>query len=260
MNRPHEILDAMDGTQIKLFCHCTRTAHKYQFQSIETWALKVLLLSFKSSPLPNPQSLVMLAEAAVLCDRTDLLGLTKFALRSAIRNGNNCSLIINAAERLNLRDIRGLAYYAMMWRGREVWEADPLLTRDQRIRLFSGYYKVTNSKAAPLPEPPSLPHCNHCQNEDCKEGWQDIWRAIHDGHIRVANDRVKLLRQRTDLLGKVWYAQEVIKLLSTKWRSGPKHPLAAAMCKTSVDTMHFAVGKLLENVSEKFGNLFVDVS
>jgi hypothetical protein len=255
MNRPPEIVDEMGG---ELFCKCARIAHKYQFQSIEGWTLKVLLQFFESSPLPSPQSLVMLAEVAVLCDHTDLLNSIKRALRISIRCDNNCSLILNAAERLNLRDIRGLAYYAMMLRGRKIWEADPLLTRDQRIRLFSGYYKVTNSKAAPPPGRPRLPHDKHCQIQGCKEAWDELWRVVIDGQIPVTNDGLKMLRRRTDELGKVWYVKQIIEELSKIWRSGSKH--SAEMCKTSVSAMPGAAEELLEKVSAKFGNLFVDVS
>jgi hypothetical protein len=67
MNRPHEIQAESLTTELELLCRCARIAHKYQFQSIEAWALKVLNQSLVSSPLLR---LVMLAEVAVLCGHT----------------------------------------------------------------------------------------------------------------------------------------------------------------------------------------------
>jgi hypothetical protein len=243
MNRPHEILAEMGRTEIKRFCQCARIAHKYQFQSIEGWTLKVLLQSFESSPLPNPQSLVMLAEVAVLCNHTGLFNLTKHALRISLRNENNCSLIINLAERLNFRDIKGLAYHAMMLRGREVWEVDPFLTRDQRIRLFTGLYKVLHLQQVGTTQRPSLPPCKS-PTGNCDRRWQNFWsRTIGSERLnRFSDDRAWTLWQRGGLLGELLYAEGVIERI---WHSGSKPSDIAAMCETCVNAIPSAVESVL---------------
>jgi hypothetical protein len=257
INRPHEIRDAMQTPgHTERLCRCARIAHKYQFQSIESWALEILAKPLLWSLDP---SLMMLAEVAVLCDHTGLLNLTKHALRISLRNKTNRSLIIDVAERLNFRDIKGLAYYAMMLTGREVWEADPLLTRDQRIRLLSGFYTLAHLGPATPPPPPLLPHWGLCQTGACKIAWEALWRKSLAGEIRLTNDEVELqaLRRRTDLLGKMWYAEQVIEESSTKWTLDSGHH---GMCGTSVNAMCGAIESVLEQVSETFADHFADVA
>ena len=67
-------------------------------------------------------------------------------------------------DRSDLEDLQGQAYYALMLQGRTAW-TDPLLTRDHRIRLLSGYHEITKlADALPL-RPPTFAHVNEVSSE-----------------------------------------------------------------------------------------------
>ena len=71
------------------------------------------------------------------------------------------------------------------------------------------------------------------------------------------SDGAQTLRKCGDLLGRAWYAEQVIEALS---RTQPKHPKMAPMCGTCVNAVCGATERILEQVSETFADYFVDVS
>ena len=137
-----------------LLVNLARMAHKYQFRSIETWVLSAVHSFYSrpgafdpvptttpptlppTAPASTPPSLEQLTELAALCERPDLLELAIARWKKQIGEGRDLALAINISERLNLRPVLGLAYHAMMLKGRAHWEAEPTLARDQRARSF----------------------------------------------------------------------------------------------------------------------------
>jgi hypothetical protein len=144
-NRPHEISIMMSPlADVVKITNIARMAHKYHFANIEIWALDALarlLQREDPDPIEIP-SLILATEVVVLCDDAKLLQIISPKWKSLIEKNKDLSLAINVFERLGMRDLNGLAYHAMMLQGRKKWNSDPLLTREQRICLLSGYYEI----------------------------------------------------------------------------------------------------------------------
>lgn len=212
--RPSEILLAMcvEAKDVK-FIHLARISHKYQFKSTESWALQVLTSYYTTtgSVLPDIGTLVQLTELAVLCDSSDLLNTVVAKWKRLVGEGKALSKTIAIAERLNLRSVLGLAYHAMMLKGRDEWDTDPNLSRSQRIRLLSGHYTLSQMCAELPLTPPRFKHAMSCRHKpQCKTGWAELWKAIvttKEGGI--SNQIMKL--QNADLMGRVMLAESVIK-------------------------------------------------
>lgn len=195
------------------FIQLARISHKYQFKSTETWALQVLTKYYTSpgSLSPSAATLVQLTELAVLCDSSDLLDAAVAKWKRLVGEGKALSTTITIAERLNLRSILGLAYHALMLKGRDEWDADPNLSRSQRIRLLSGYYTLSHMCAELPSTPPRLKHANSCRHKsDCKSGWAELWKTINTTKEGGISSQIMKL-QSADLLGRVMLAESIIK-------------------------------------------------
>lgn len=218
--RPNEIENVLDvdddeGIDLKLV-HLARITHKYHFKTIEAWSLKTLTTFFGNSTGPVPmQFLIGSTEAAILCDSTGLLSLVVTKWKGYIGSGQNLAIAIGMAERLNLRELLGLAYHAMMLKGRKFWESDPTITRSQRIRLLSGYYTISKLCETLPSTVPSLDHHASCMRRDqCELAWTNLWKAITSGGGGGIRDQMLNLKS-SDLLGKVMFARGAMKSLVT---------------------------------------------
>lgn len=159
-----------------------RMAHKYHFITTESWLVKTIqtLLLLPEYVPSFPKTLVKISEAAVLVSDASLLHTIRHLWRGIIGDGENLALALTTAERLGLQDLQGLAYQEMVLKGREVWEQEPLLTRDQRIRLLSGYHNITIFANKIADNPPTLVD-HDCQDPDqCAEDWESAWRFLCD--------------------------------------------------------------------------------
>lgn len=158
--------------------HIARLSHKYQFKSIETWASMALsryyrqLGAFDGMPtVPNdnddPQtpSLTQITELAGLCENQELLELAVVKWRRLVLEGKDVALAIGMAETLNIRPLLGLAYHSMMLAGRSNWDAEPLLTRNQKVRLLAGHYSLSKMWEFMPANPPPLPHTVRCTSQ-----------------------------------------------------------------------------------------------
>lgn len=210
-----------------LLVNLARMAHKYQFRSIETWVLSAVYNFYSRSgafdPVPTttpptlppapppsaPPSLEQLTELAALCERPDLLDLAIARWKKQIGEGRDLALAINIGERLNLRPILGLAYHAMMLKGRAHWETESTLARDQRVRLLSGYYALTKLWEALPGQPPVLAHSVRCtSNQRCSKAFGQLWKAV----LEMSGGVVPGL-QREDVLAKLMLAESIMKTL-----------------------------------------------
>ena len=160
------MLATSDAANAMQLVSLARITNKYQFRSIETWALGALQAFYSRpgafdavptqhppalpAPLPhvhtpgadNP-SLVQLTELAALCERHDLLETVVTRWKRQIGEGRDLALANTIGERFNLKQMLGLAYHAMMLKGKKHWDAERGLTHDQRVRLLCGYHSLT---------------------------------------------------------------------------------------------------------------------
>ena len=210
-----------------------RITHKYQFRSIESWALSALHThysnpnAFDSLPsshppaLPHPHqptvesqspSLVQITELAALCDRGDLLTSAVARWKRQIGEGKDLALAIEIGERFNLRSMLGLAYNGMMLLGKSAWDQDPLLTREQKIHLLSGAYSLGKLCDALPSQPPSLSHSARCTNQQrCNKSWAGLWKAVLDSSLQLMPGM-----QREDVLNRLMLVQSMVQALMDK--------------------------------------------
>lgn len=203
------------ANSLQLF-NLARITHKYQFRSIETWALNSLTTCYtRAIPAPSfdeadGPSLVQITELAALCEQRDLLDAAILRWKRLLGEGKDVSLALGVSERLSLRGLLGLAYHSMLLKGREQWESDPLLTRSQRVRLLSGHYALGRLWEGLPNEPPVLTHSTRCTGGGtvrCNQAWAALWKSILDMGKQV------LPLQYADVLGKLMLAESVIKAL-----------------------------------------------
>lgn len=210
-----------------LLVNLARMAHKYQFRSIETWVLSAVHNYYSRSgafdptpsttpptlpptaPASTPPSLEQLTELAALCERPDLLELAIARWKKQISEGRDLALAINIGERLNLRQILGLAYHALMLKGRAHWDTEPTLARDQRVRLLSGYYALTKLWEALPGLPPMLAHNVRCtSNQRCNKAFGQLWKGVLERSEGVVPGL-----QREDVLAKLIIVESLMKTL-----------------------------------------------
>ncbi|PCH40289.1 hypothetical protein WOLCODRAFT_136764 [Wolfiporia cocos MD-104 SS10] len=224
---PHELMLATtaeaNSTQL---VNLARMAHKYQFRSIETWVLGALHIFYSRAgafdavaPAPpmlphsnasyEAPSLVQLTELAALCERPELLDLMIARWKKQIGEGKDLALAISIGERLNLRPILGLAYHAMMLKGRAFWDTEPALTREHRVRLISGYYNLTKMWEALPAQPPPLSHNQRCTGQQrCTRAFGQLWKAVLEQAPQVIPGM-----QKEDVLTKFMLVESVMKAI-----------------------------------------------
>ncbi|OJA09328.1 hypothetical protein AZE42_05459 [Rhizopogon vesiculosus] len=259
---PHELTLALTpkANTSQLF-NLARITHKYEFRSIEAWALGALTTLYtrpSQSGAPSVEdaegpSLVQLTELASLCEQRDLLDVATLRWKRLLASGKDIALAIGVAERLNLRILIGFAYHAMMLQGREVWDNDVLLTRAQRIRLLSGHYALGRLWERLPSEPPVLAHSPRCSGGAqvrCNQAWAALWRSTLDMGRQV------LPLPYADVVGKLMLAESVAKALVEL--EIPTQGMLDGMpwCK---DNVLAAVAGKLKEVQESLADYFTDV-
>ncbi|KAI0632319.1 hypothetical protein C8Q77DRAFT_1218732 [Trametes polyzona] len=239
---PHELTIAMSGeADCVQLVNLVRITHKYQFRSIMNWALAALhhyysrpgafddvLTTAATAPtvpgvptLPHtgpatpgpspshPPTLVQITELAALCERADLLECTVARWKRLIGEGRDLALALATGERFNLRPVVGLAYHALMLRGKAYWDAERALTRAQRVRLLAGFYALTKLWEALPGQPPPLTHGARCTSQQrCTKAFGVLWRTVLETGTQVMPGLA-----REDLLGKIMLAESVMKAM-----------------------------------------------
>lgn len=248
---------ASKAISLKLF-NLSRITHKYEFRAIESWALDKLKAIYmrphshiEDAEGPN---LVQLTELASLCEQRDLLDAATIRWKRLITSGKDVALAIGMAERLNLRSLLGLAYHAMLLQGREVWDADSLLTRSHRIRLLSGHYALGRLCERLPNEPPIVQHHPRCTGGSqvrCNQAWSGLWRSTLD----MARHGMPL--QYADVVGKMMLAESTLKAFIE--REIPIHGLLDAMPWCKENALVATAGKLKE-LQESLADHFTDVA
>jgi hypothetical protein len=225
-----------------------------------------------SSPIASSTSiLIQLTEVAVLCAHDELHEAVEPIWADLLFAGQTKDIVsaMTIADRYKtqLRPLLGLAYYLMMLKGKEEWskcavgyEGDddneidhgegktkggnskPRLTRDQRIRLLTGYYNLSRACDTLPSTPPKLTHHSSCilpaqqaqssiglggagtaaahAHARCNEAWEALWatltistvanlRSVGDTPIQVPIIKI----QNVDLLRKLHMVNYVLESL-----------------------------------------------
>ena len=210
-----------DDANCMQLLHIARIAHKYQFKSIETWASTALSRyyartgAFEGLPTvtgdnddANIPSLTQITELAGLCENRELLEAAVDKWKKLVFEGKDVALAISLAERLNVRPLLGLAYHSMMLNGRAHWDSDPLLTRNQKVRLFAGYYSLSKLWESMPSQTPVLVHSVRCTSQQrCSRSWTQLWRLILEKGTGI------LPLQTGDVLGKLMLAESCMKAI-----------------------------------------------
>lgn len=247
------------ANSLQLF-HLARITHKYQFRAIETWALNALTACYtRSIPAPSfdeadGPSLVQITELAALCEQRELLDAAILRWKRLLGEGRDIALALGVSERLDLRGLLGLAYHSMLLRGREQWEADALLTRNQRVRLLSGHYALGRLWERLPNEPPMLTHSTRCTGGStarCNQAWGTLWKSVLEMGKQV------LPLQYADVLGKMMLAESVIKALVE--REIPTHGMLDGMPWCKENALEVTSAKVKE-IQENLADYFSDVS
>lgn len=260
--RPNELTLALTpkANTSQLF-NLARITHKYEFRSIEAWALGALTTLYTrplQSGTPSVEdaegpSLVQLTELASLCEQRDLLEAATLRWKRLLTSGKDIALAMGVAERLNLRILIGSAYHAMMLQGREVWDNDVLLTRAQRIRLLSGHYALGRLWERLPNESPIISHSPRCSGGAqvrCNQAWTALWRSTLD------MGRQGSPLQYADVVGKLTLAESVLKALVEREIHTQGMLDAMPWCK---DNILAAVAGKAKEVQESLADYFTDV-
>lgn len=230
---PHELLVAMSpDANCTQLVNLARITNKYQFRSLETWALNALYAIYArqpafddiptthpppalplphshTAPSPNTPSLVQLTELAALCERPDLLEAVVARWKRLIGEGKDLALAIRVGERFNLRQVLGLAYHAMMLKGKTCWDAEVALSREQRIRLLAGYYALGKLWDGLAAQPPPIAHTVRCTSQQrCTKAFGQLWKLVLD-----TSAQIMATAPREDVLGKIMMAESMMKVM-----------------------------------------------
>ena len=201
--------------------HIARIAHKYQFKSIETWASAALSRYYtrigafeglstvtSDSDEANTPSLTQITELAGLCENRELLDASVDKWKRLVAEGKDVALAIGLGERLNIRSLLGLAYHSMMLNGKGHWDSEPLLTRNQKVRLLAGYYSLSKLWESMPGQTPTLAHSVRCTSQQrCSRSWAQLWRLILEKGTGI------LPLQTGDVLGKLMLAESCVKAI-----------------------------------------------
>ncbi|TFK52304.1 hypothetical protein OE88DRAFT_1657494 [Heliocybe sulcata] len=250
---PHELMIATtsEANPVLLF-NLARITHKYQFKSLLSWALSAMVIYYTRtgafdtlssvseaaseaadappSSYPCGPTLMQLTELAALCECTDLLEATIRKWREQIRDGKEVAIALGMAERLNIRPLLGLSYNAMLLKGRAAWDSEPLLTRQQRIRLLSGHYELSQLWEKLPMNPPVLIHSVKCSSPPrCSKAWAALWKGVLEKGSQIVPTRY------ADVLGKLAVAEGIVKTLLDMVGAGPvsgsqESGLSIALC------------------------------
>jgi len=211
--RPQEITTAMAEGDLVRLSNVVRMAHKYHYITTEAWALGALLGRFSSQPASSmlTSALVQITEVAILCEDKLLLDAVRLRWKGLIGKRKDLAVAINVLGRLGIRDLEGLAYYRMLFEGKGRWDSDPGLTRDQRIRLLSGYHNLAKASEALSRNPPEFVHDPECSDtEDCQDDWRDLWKGIAGLDSGYQNGPMVfsqiVVHDKMDLMGRLMMA------------------------------------------------------
>lgn len=276
-DRPHELVVALTPeADCNQLVNLARITSKYQFRSLEAWALGALHTYFSRNGafddiptshepnppilppgfIPSPQlpSLVQITELATLCERFDLLEVALVRWRHLVGEGRDLALAIDVGERFNLRPILGIAYHAMMLKGKAHWDTEAALTRDRRVRLLYGYYSLCKLWENLAGSPPVLTHSTRCTSQArCNKSFTMLWKLA----LENWTSQPMPVFQREDVLGRLMWTESMMKAF-VKDDIRPEGLLDGVVyCKENVlSVMAFRFKEIKDNLADHFADDF----
>lgn len=245
-----------------------KVANKYSFKSTETWALNALLDHINRKPAPVvipsqngstanfyvashstaaipalqcPVQLAKLIRLAQTCNHQKLLdNLVDHLRRFMSQSVQYAYLAMLLSDELDIRPLRGLAYFEVMQKASTLRRSKPDGTQDhenlsdsaalkegevddrgrlvvtpaQQLRLLSGYYRLTSSWEQLRSSPPTFEHALSCgatwHQHGCMQSWLEFWKE------RSRTDAVLGLGL-ADVVGRLKQVQKEFE----KWGSAP---------------------------------------
>lgn len=229
LSRPQDIAQLMspnpDVADITKLVSALGLAHKYHFVSTEFWATRVIAEYLRDLPPSGPNvpmpTLVKISEIATMSKDASLLDVMRKRWRRLIAENRHLGLAVITTERLGLRGLQGLAYHALLLKGRAFWEKEPELTREHRIRLLSGFYNLTLF-CTELPDtPPAFQHGASCTDtQKCEQSWKRIWRGVivdtaprSDALIGGAARMHSMRYDHIDVVGRLTMARTIVGVI-----------------------------------------------
>ncbi|KAH9053956.1 hypothetical protein EDB83DRAFT_2393068 [Lactarius deliciosus] len=147
------------------------------------------------SQVTNNEQIVALVRLAQMCQHERLLNTMVESLRKLMSSSpQNAYMAMTLADELDLRVLRGAAYLEVMQRavvivrrpgsGPNEGEIDSdgrlVVSVPQKMRLLSGYHRLTMAWEELRKMPPNFDHAQSCgvnwHKSGCVQSWQEFWR------------------------------------------------------------------------------------
>ncbi|KAI9430552.1 hypothetical protein H4582DRAFT_2016394 [Lactarius indigo] len=207
---PHELLQVHSSlSNLTRLIDIASISNKYSFRSVETWALDVIVDTVTrkgspSSPFPlvglgvtptsptptytlqsqvtNNEQIVALVRLAQMCQHERLLNTMVESLRKLMSSSpQSAYMAMTLADELDLRVLQVMQRAVVIVRrpgsGPSEGEIDSdgrlVVSVPQKMRLLSGYHRLTMAWEELRKAPPNF---DHCAVSGCVQSWQEFWR------------------------------------------------------------------------------------
>lgn len=266
---PHELMVVHSPkADVNHLINIARISYKYHFKSIEAWALDAINdhVNRKDSPLlsistatsttkeclrTNSTQISRLMRLAQLCGHERLFSTMISLLRKLMGlHLHYAHLAMSLADELDLRALRGVAYFEVMQKAVVVAPANGnrvpmfgegaednedeivdsegrlVVTQEQQLRVLQGYYRLTCAWEKIRVEHVHFDHANTCSGtwhlHGCTQSWQEFWREKTRGdsviQLGLADllGRLKAISKEFDRWGSATYMHHDCRMLAKK--------------------------------------------
>lgn len=176
--------------------------NKYHFASIESWAVDALynvVSGLHGTPLHDLSifssvRMARILEVALLCGHQRLKEfVVKTWTKRILQRNLRPFLALAVAEKYELRGLLGVAYYVQLMDMEEGFEMDKVeekdgatnedgisLTPEQKIRLLSGHWSLTQLWERLRTSPPTFTRPDGCtyHQHGCLSTWTTVWATV----------------------------------------------------------------------------------
>lgn len=257
------------NADITRLVNIARVSYKYHFKSIENWSLDAIndQVSRRDSPLlvtsgprdtkaalrANGNQISRLMRLAQLCGHERLLATMTVILRRFMGSHlHYAHLAMTLADELNLRTLRGVAYFEVMQKAIVVAREDTgrrrsprhgggndeddeeildsrgrlIVSCEQQLRILQGYYKLTSAWEKLRVEPVHFEHAPTCNAtwhlHGCTQSWNEFWKEKTKGEgvlqLGLADllGRLKNIAKEFDRFGSASYMHHDCRALARK--------------------------------------------
>ena len=183
---------AQGQCDIERFCNIASIANKYDIPKLQDWVLTTIHQTVTNTIFMDSCSsatLSLLMDVSIQFKHKNIVDLINKKWYDRLLNKSTPSVpAIQAADKHDLMDIRGMAYYIhvqdMLDRqtvtggGATQLRADPRLNNGQVMRLLSGYWSLVSLWERTRVKPIKLPQSTRCSSvahQRCSATWERRW-------------------------------------------------------------------------------------